>query len=384
MSRLSDDAEKHMREFSVLDPSLFPEPLGAELFSEPEEFMRGRASSAYTTYSNVRTDQQYGRLLLYINNDPRVNAHAFLGGSDSLITINGGTCVRLRQLFQFVVLDRDTFPEEPGEVVILDAEAAKFGVDSHSLLEPADLAPRAGQPSVDDYIHLFAPLPNTLRRRELAEALYYAALDYLVMHEVAHIARQHADYFDRGRAIHFSETQEDKCCSPSEQPSLIHKIEADADLTACILSAPSLCVGSAAMEFWRGWAKDSAQALGFWLFAVGMTLSLFDGWSNGPDRRARYPHPAVRLALILMQAAWTVSNESDIDQSRMVEILREAHFRALMAWARLGLPSDIAMDRGRPFLDWESWSPQATELYNEVRDTMYPADELRPGDPQPS
>jgi hypothetical protein len=365
---------------SVLDASAFPEPLGAELFSEPEAVMKRRAASLYEQYAESRAELQSGRLVLCINNDPGVNAHALPGVRDSVITINGGTCVRLRQLFQFAVLDRETFPEEPDEDTLIDAEKAKFGVEPHSLLEPADLALRAGQPSIDDYIHLFAPLPNTVRRRDLAQALYSAALDYVVLHETAHIVRQHKKYFDQGSAMRFSETLDDKYRLPSSQPSLVHIIEADADLTASHFGASSLCMGSETIEFWRGWAQDSAQAVELWLFAIAFALNLLDGWSDERDTRTWYPHPAGRVSLVLLQAAWSVSNESGIDEPRMKEILHEAHFRALMAWARLGLPTDIAMDRGRPFMEWDSWSQQAVQLYNEVQSTMYPADDPRLGD----
>jgi hypothetical protein len=380
----SSEAERYMREAGrerrVLDASLFPEPVGAELFSEPEEFMSSRAASAYATYSTVRASLPSGKLLFCIDDDPRVGAHAVPGTPDSLVTINAGTCIRLRQLFQFAVLDRESFPDEPGEEAILDAEEARFGVDPHSLLEPAELSPATGESSLDDYVHLFAPLPNTLQRRDLAQALYYAALDYVVMHEVAHIAREHASYFGRGKPIYFSETPEAGYPLRSARPELVLKVEADADLTASILSGPSLCVGDAAIAFWRGWAKDSPQALDLWLFAISMTLNLLDGWSEGPDRRSSHPHPAVRLALILMQAGWTVTAENGLDQSRLGETLHAAHFRALMAWARLGLPSDTAISRGRPFLEWEAWSSEVAQLYDEVRSTMYEADEGRPDD----
>jgi hypothetical protein len=238
-------------------------------------------------------------------------------------------------------------------------------------LEPADLRPRL---SLDDCTHLFAPLPNTLQRRDLAQALYIAALDYVVLHELAHIARQHDRYCEGLSGLYFGETPRDGDRAPSKRPSLLRKLEADADLTAAYFSSHSHC-RSRSLQVWRGWAESPAEALELWLFAISMTISLFGGWSDGPRRRTRYPHPSVRLALVMAQASWSVAKENDIDEAHIQKTLRETFLRALMAWARLGLPSDIAMSRGRPFMEWDVWSAKATKLHKEIMKMMYPTDE---------
>jgi hypothetical protein len=356
----------------VLDASLFPEPLGAELFSKPGVFMREITLSTYATYWEVEPGLRPGRPRFCINQDPRVGAYALPNGSHPLITVNAGTFIRLSQLFNFVVLDREAFPEMPDETVVLDAERARFGVDPSSLVEPVDLDPRS---SVDDCIHLFAPLPNTLRRRDLAQALYIAALDYVVLHELAHIVRRHDRFCEGPNGIYFGETPGGEYRPPSKLPALVRKIEADADLTAAYFSSHSYC-RSGNLDLWRGWAESTVEALELWMFAIWMTIGLLGGWSEGQHGRVWYPHPSVRLALILIEAC-TVAEEIDIDRDSMGKVLRAAYRRASTAWARLGLPSDIEMLRRRDLPAWERSLEQAAELHDEVMEMMRSAGESR-------
>lgn len=177
--------------FGTLDLSNYPRAIATEVFEDPLTFTTIQITKLGSQLSNTRW--RYGPIAVRLNSDPSANARAIPRRDGSVICINAGTCVRLRQLFTFAVCDEQVFPSIKKEKPFRDIETLRFGLDPTIVLKNADLSPRKLPASENDCVHLAAPLPPTRSRQALAKCLTIAAIDFISMHEFAHLSRKHIE-----------------------------------------------------------------------------------------------------------------------------------------------------------------------------------------------
>jgi len=327
--------------YGQFDYSAFPNVTATEIFAEPIGYVDRQVKKMWRDYYRNQPDR---RIAIAINENPSVNAIAIPHGDPQVISLSAGMLVRLRQMFMFAACNADVFPRRRRSAVLGDARHLRFGVEATEVLKPADLALKGGLHSDNDYLHLYGPIPNTRARLGLGKSLTIAAIDFVSMHEFAHIARNHSLLTPHSPRLFGEVTGNDSVVTEEEQV-MRRLCEVDADQIGANLSMLKFTSAKTLAAAWNGWADDPAGGLRLWLVAVMMTLMLFEGWSSGPQAREDHPHPAVRLHL--MMAAVLERLPKRLKISAVLDLAREAVNAARTLWVGLGLP----MDRMRLFLD---------------------------------
>lgn len=318
--------------FGVLDFSRYPDSTRSTLFEDPLQWMQIQIDKIRAQLSKAMASQP---VFVAINSDPGVNAIAIPKPTYSLVSLNAGLCVRLRQLFQFAVADREFFPAVASERSVGDDLSLRFGLVPSILLERVNLAlsPTA---SDDDYVHLYGPLPSTRERFELAHRLTTAAVDFVAMHEFAHIVRRHSVFLSQGQRIHFREVPDR--ASSIAQGDIHQLLEVDADLKAAEICAVKFTSANNIKMAWGGWARTDHEALSYWLFAVLMTFQLLERWTPADNiEHFTHPEPAARLLTMMAGVCERIDGIAPDDFMRLLGTVIKS---ARLLWARLGLPLD--------------------------------------------
>lgn len=342
---MNDWTESILRDetgFGVFDYSRFPQGTSFTVFEEPLNWMKIQIEKMLI---GLEGDHHVGQICVRLSSDPSVNAVAIPRAERSILALNAGTCVRLRQLFLFTVDDQEVFPEfSEREHRIGDAETLRFGLSPEVVLQNADLSPKALANTDDDYVHLFGPFPTTRSRFALATSMATAAVDFIAMHEFAHLTRRHAELLPESTSSRlFYEGKGSDRPIVGLKHQLSQLLEIDADIIGAHLSAIKFTSSGTLTEAWRGWAKNPKEALRLWTLSVLMTFHLLDGWSDKTSGRRIHPHPAPRL-LTMLSALWERLPE-DIQIEEPDSLVAEVVASSRILWARLGLP----INRIRPF-----------------------------------
>lgn len=318
--------------YGEFDYSAFPDYTAKEIFSGQIGHVERQIKEIW---HECYRDRPNRRIAIAINGNPSVHAVAIHRSDPQIISLSAGMLVRLRQMFLFAACDERVFPRKSQKDILGDAKQLRFGVKAKEILKPADLALKGALHSDNDYLHLYGPIPYTHARLGLAKSLAAAAIDFVSMHEFAHIARNHGGLMPHSQRL-FSEAS--GIDSPvTEEERLVSRLcEVDADLTGANLSMLKFTSATTVAAVWNGWAKSPRDGLRLWLVAVMMTLMLFEGWSSGMRAREDHPHPAVRLHL--MAAALMERLPESVKIPDLSDFAREAVNAARMVWVGLGLP----------------------------------------------
>ena len=325
---------------SSLDPSGFPESIVEIIFAQPLELMRGRAESYGSDEQNSSRLQP--RIKVAINDAPTVNAYAIPGGAYSIVSINTGTCIRLPQLMQHAVYNEEVFfkreTEHPLQPKLIADSLAL--TPAASILEPVDLTRDLRENS----LAIAAPVAPTVERHLLSRALTVAALDFLIMHEIAHIGRDQMRFYPTYYGKFFLEADIPGSEHINNSDMLLSQLlELDADLGAARTAIRHHFHrdGSIA-SIWDDWTDNKIEILYLLLVSLALAFFLLDSWSRksgGPS--GSHPLPRVRLVMILASIADEIMGlelASDLDEA--ISIVMGAQILAASVWRGLGLPEE--------------------------------------------
>ena len=239
-----------------------------------------------------------------------VNAVAFgVGGATPHVALYGGTATLLTASALAVARSAELWPDLPGG----EPAAASYGPLSECFARRWPESRHAAAPSAE---RLYRP-PETADRRTFASDLIWTSASFLFFHEAAHHRLGHVRR--AARTFGAAEILEaDVAAPPTGDPSTrtFRAMEIDADASAVRLTLAALA------EARRGHPGDAdglppAQALRMLLLSAGMLFNGFDYEQRGlaAFRDRRHPHPAVRLAAAVAEAAaWADRRDLSSDE----------------------------------------------------------------------
>jgi hypothetical protein len=321
---------KKQTRFGLLDFSEYPEAIATTVFRQWIGFADDDIQKIWQDYNSYVPSP---RITIAVSAEPSVNAYAIPDDKVPIIALSAGALVRVRQLFMFAAHDTEIFPdaEERG------AGKSKWGgaIAPRDLLRRVDLAPIDRRRNDSSYVHLIGPVPPTPARLALAIALTKAAVDFVGMHEFAHLARNHALTTAEPARL-FREVSAERRIS-EEAAELSQLCEVDADLIGGRLSVLKFIAAERLETVWQGWASDQRNALRLWIIALMLTFMLFNGWSR-TFGGGSHPHPAIRIHALLAGVLEQLSEHVQV--ANVIDLAQEALEAARLVWHRLGLPAD--------------------------------------------
>jgi hypothetical protein len=210
----------------------------------------------------------------YIEN-LKMNAFAFKVADDGFIGVYSGTVLTVQSFFG-ALLSHPSFLRSIGNP---DAEVEWTGFK---------MTPQPKDPARNAYAHLLSTL----------------AVDFLFMHEIAHLMNGHVE-FDRNRrqTSVFWEFAEAQGSTEDNLTSQTLEMDADADAT---LQGLTIAFGRTSdvetlPEAWRPWFRTPRLALYTWILAAYGFFRLFFGGETAWDGLLRTSHPPhnIRLGMVL-------------------------------------------------------------------------------------
>jgi len=362
----------HHEGFDIFKFDDFPEYTREWVFARPLDFMRTQVEGLC---AQLEARGPLASVNVVINSASRINAIVIPRKDFSVISLNAGALVRIRQMFHFAVSVEQVFPRRKNERLVADDECERFGVRPEILLQRVDLSLRARKASDQDYAHLFGPVPISVERFGLAQSLAVVAIDYIVMHEFAHIARNHVALSGGSRARpSFSEASRYTGAlrtSIRKTKDLVWRqlLEIDADNMGADLSSSKFIAPQIVDPCWHGWARTPQQAFELWAFAVLMTFQLFSGSTHkGSWRHQSHPPPTPRLVVLLTALHAHLEQDNHLSKAAMLRATTAAMSKARRVWAHLGLPRR----RSTLFANGEAVLPVANELVERYNEEMLP------------
>jgi hypothetical protein len=325
-------------ECSAFEPIGLPDAVVRGVFTEPLWHMQGRVNQLWAAGVDLGP-----KIRVVINDMPTVGACAIPDTRYPVVTVNAGTCVRLRQLIYHAVRCKEVFTEREHETPFPDS-AVEESLDlapATSILEPVDLTSGL---SDTHYFAMAAPLAPTAERQDLANALTIAAFDFLVMHEIAHILRNQVRFRGGGPLRLFPEgSSPAPALAPGGDIILEQLLELDADLTAGPETARQFAGGRDIPPMWERWTTDKFEILNLWLVSLALTFFLLDTWARKSGFPDSHPEPRDRLTMIMAMlaqefAGWHLTHTGE----EGVEFAMYAYQQAVEIWLKLGLPAESA------------------------------------------
>lgn len=217
------------------------------------------------------------------------------------------------------------------------------------------------------YNYDFEITPSTVIRKSLAYETFYKAIDYLLMHEVAHITHGHLDYNTQTDG-HFMMFEEDKI--KKTKMDIRKSLEYDADCTATVFNLQPLP--------FLGWNTHNAEievrALVIAMYFLFKLPALKE--YNIEDFHFRtYPSPDQRLSIQLANiASFYASTEnlrSVVDIEKVIGTSQQIYFDCINITEKIFGLKRIE-DKSLFFFSQQSHQYLATirDSWNEIRDDL--------------
>jgi hypothetical protein len=276
-----------------------------------------------------------------INTDPNINALAIKNGSRQMISLNLGMCIRVRQMMWQATYNTEVFRPRPTEQALrpelLAESAAKFSPDW--LLQPAILGPGLDQ---EAYYRLLNPVAPSVERIDLAMTLTRSALNFIILHEIAHLVRNQADFLPDRDSAFFMEVRDTLPAEEDETVALRRLLEADADMAAAEVAFRI----ARRNNIWADWTDDPLEGAALWIISVTLVFWLFQACNiakGGDD--LLHPPPLTRT---MMLACGTVDRMPGLDllsTENVVPFTVDALASAAAIWDSFGLSSEPSFSR---------------------------------------
>ena len=342
--------------YGPFEPEGLPDAVIRGVFSEPLWLMQGRVNQMWRSIADLGP-----KIRVAINAKPTVGARAIPLADYPVITINAGTCVRLRQLMHHAVYSREIFPARASEEDFPEVplQQGLRLAPAGDILEPVDLTPGD---SDEDHFRLAAPMAPTAERQKLANALTVVALDFIVVHEISHILRDQIRFYrSRPRNFFLEGDESGRPQDPEDDFMLLQLLEVDADLAAAPETARQFARGQDNPPMWQEWTDDKFEVLNLWLVSLSLTFFLLDAWARKSGNSKTHPEPRVRLSMIIAALAEQFSEWELVHTAEEgVEFAMYAYQQAVEIWLGLGLPPESSLT-GTP----EEWRAGAS-YYNRM------------------
>ncbi|MEO8405227.1 MAG: hypothetical protein ABI480_11545 [Chitinophagaceae bacterium] len=298
-----------------------------------------------------------------------INASASLFKGKYFVALNVGTFAAIQDMFTKMLASRD----------VLVANGNPYNETSEKKLLNLLLSPTG----------LEFPIPpinpptsiNDPDRAYLASFYVTFALNFILIHEFAHIIRGHVGYINyQTRSATFSEIDYNSALTSEMNMSFFQTLEMDADSMAL---NRSFLIAEENME----WAKNSGKVefpifrdwetfIFHWTFAIYCLFRLF-GFENielAKAKQFKHPPPSIRMGMLISNINTIFIKRNHSDVRKIAEVATSATAHAEEAFKSVS----FASDRFDTFLsNWQNkdlsrYMLETAKNWNNVRPLLEP------------
>jgi len=315
------------------DPAGFPDFFVMSALQDPASLLDQRADSLW---EDERRDKLAAtKIRTAINASPDINALALQNGALRVVSLNLGMCIRVRQMMWQATHNTEVFRPRPNE----QALRPELLAESSSKFSPAWLTqPVNIRPGLDDdaYHRILIPVAPSIERVQLAIALNRCALNFIILHEMAHIVRNQSAFLPGSRSAFFTEIRDNLPAQANEEQIRLEcLLEVDADIAAVDVAFSN---ANRSDDLWAGWTDSPIERAGLSIISIALVFWLFQACNislMGAD--PLHPSPLTRIMMLASYLGDIIPGFGLLDADDVVPFTLGAIASAAKVWDDFGL-----------------------------------------------